>query len=205
MNSISIVKTCRQLNRSRRVQLSLGLLFVLQLLRIFLPDSYYIITRIVTGLTFSAALLVASAIHFECDLTLPRKSFADSLVTRLAAASGLSITGFVVGSQYVHLCHAGVKWLEVIASLFVPPMIAMAIMCLGVQFRSVVPSCLIVVAMTLCNRPYLDWAHGESTKWAALFDRCFLSAVCWRHKYDLRNGMSLQTVEKQTAWSGLGI
>ena len=114
----------------------------------------------------------------NCPLLIGQGAFAACLMSAVCGAPRLSpearfylsrgvVTGWFVhmglwvGLRYIHLCESGSRLVEGLA-VFGTPLIAGAAVA-AIQRRSVAYglATVILFAVWLLARPYLDWAHGS--------------------------------------------
>jgi hypothetical protein len=89
----------------------------------------------------------------------PPSSFA--AVWRVFLGVLFALLGLKAGSQYIHLCYAGSRFLEG-AAFFGTPLVA-GLVILGIRrpaVAGVVAACWVAVVWLL-SRPYLDMVHGN--------------------------------------------
>ena len=164
------------------------------LLASFLPDSYYATKTTLWRFQLPFAMLFGAACPAVFCRELDHKNAFTKMMVRFAVAIACGNLAFGFGMQYVHLCHSGVKWLEVTMAMVLPAAIGILIGFTGLRRTTIAFAVLFIVFSAVFSRPYLNWAHGEPTRWESTLDRVFYPSAYVHFKYDLRNGQHVNEV-----------
>jgi hypothetical protein len=71
------------------------------------------------------------------------------------------LAGLRVGGGFVHLCYAGSRWLETAAFVGTPVFAGAIVLFVKRRWLGLFLATLVILAVWLFQRPYLDWAHGN--------------------------------------------
>jgi hypothetical protein len=141
---------------------AVAMLFAAGLLVRYLKDvpvspSYYRLMSFLHCVCSVAALSCLAALPFR--VKQPPSSFAT--VWRVFLGVLFAFLGLEAGSQYIHLCYAGSRFVEG-AAFFGTPLVA-GLVIVGIRrltVAGVVAACW-VTGVWLLARPYLDMVHGN--------------------------------------------
>ena len=119
--------------------------------------NYYRLVSLLHSVCSVAALGCLAALPLRAKR--PPSSFA--FVCRVLLAVLFTFLGLEAGSQYIHLCYAGSRFVEG-AAFFGTPLVA-GLVIVGIRrltVAGVVAACWVTVVWLLA-RPYLDMVHGN--------------------------------------------
>lgn len=120
-------------------------------------DDFYTLAAVIKATSIAALISVCVLVFIS--LTEPRRNRI--LAGQIALAVVVSTAGLKVGLGYVHLCAAGSRLIEGFAIFGTPIVAATTALFFRHRWAGIAVAILILTAVWLLRRPYLDWTHGN--------------------------------------------
>lgn len=84
-----------------------------------------------------------------------------AMMPRVLFAAMFASISMKVGINYFHLCEAGSRLIEAGAALGTPLLVTVMILFVRRLWLGMLGAALVTIAVYACQRPYLDWIHGQ--------------------------------------------